>query len=358
MPATPDASAKRNARPTIKDVARLVGVHFTTVSLALRDHPSIPETTKAKIRKAATKLGYVKNPVFAALSHYHMHGRTRAEAPRVALILNHFTTEDDGLFAYQRAILAGARQQAASLGYEMEELRVGPDYIPPADLDAHLKKLGIRGIVLCALSPDQPLIELNWEDFALIKINTSYLLPQADYVSNDQFQEVRIAHQRLRALGYKRIGLAVGRTDEIATDKRHAAGYLIEQATIPPADRVPELLFPFNPTVPLVSKLLGEWVRKNRIDAVLCNWGNIRFMLGQAGLHVPTDIACACLCLMKEGSSLAGIRPDLFSVGKKSISQLVSLLKAEKFGLPDYHSTTYVHSTWQDGDSAPPRLPL
>lgn len=46
---------------TIKDVAREVGVAPSTVSRALKDHPSISEETKERVRKAMDKLGYVPN---------------------------------------------------------------------------------------------------------------------------------------------------------------------------------------------------------------------------------------------------------------------------------------------------------
>lgn len=46
---------------TIKDVAKEVGVAPSTVSRTLKDHPSISEETKEKVRKAMKKLGYVPN---------------------------------------------------------------------------------------------------------------------------------------------------------------------------------------------------------------------------------------------------------------------------------------------------------
>lgn len=46
---------------TIKDVAREVGVAPSTVSRTLKDHPSISNETKEKVRKAMDKLGYVPN---------------------------------------------------------------------------------------------------------------------------------------------------------------------------------------------------------------------------------------------------------------------------------------------------------
>jgi LacI family transcriptional regulator len=44
-------------RPTIRDVAHKTGFHYSTVSLALRDHPRIPDSTRQVIRDAAKAIG-------------------------------------------------------------------------------------------------------------------------------------------------------------------------------------------------------------------------------------------------------------------------------------------------------------
>jgi LacI family transcriptional regulator len=46
---------------TIKDIAREVGVHHTTVSLALRNSPSIKEETRKKVWDKAREMGYRPN---------------------------------------------------------------------------------------------------------------------------------------------------------------------------------------------------------------------------------------------------------------------------------------------------------
>ena len=66
---TPGAPGRR---PTMKDVAALVGVHQTTVSLALRDHPGIPVATREKIREAAARIGYRPDPALDAFNFYRL----------------------------------------------------------------------------------------------------------------------------------------------------------------------------------------------------------------------------------------------------------------------------------------------
>lgn len=49
------------SRATIKDIARRLGVHPSTVSRALKDHPDISEKTKQAVRKMAKELDYRPN---------------------------------------------------------------------------------------------------------------------------------------------------------------------------------------------------------------------------------------------------------------------------------------------------------
>ena len=43
----------------MKQIAEVAGVHPTTVSMALRNHPRIPESTRNQLKKLAEKMGYV-----------------------------------------------------------------------------------------------------------------------------------------------------------------------------------------------------------------------------------------------------------------------------------------------------------
>lgn len=56
-----------NKRPTIKDIAKELGVTATTVSLGLRDDPRLPEKTISKVKEMAKKLNYRPNVQALAL---------------------------------------------------------------------------------------------------------------------------------------------------------------------------------------------------------------------------------------------------------------------------------------------------
>ena len=53
--------------PNIRDVARLAGVSYQTVSRVLNEHPSIRETTKQRVLDVITEIGYRPNQAARAL---------------------------------------------------------------------------------------------------------------------------------------------------------------------------------------------------------------------------------------------------------------------------------------------------
>lgn len=340
---------EHQSRVTIKDVARSAGVHFTTVSLALRHHPSIPNGTRERIEGIAKTIGYAPNPVFGALTHFRVHGRVRATPPRVAYLVNH-QIED---LPHEKAFWNGAKEQAEMLGYELELISVSQSHHDSKSLARYLKGQHITGVIIADFEPGLSELKLDWNDYAIVKINSLHMEPAAANVSNDQRQDVRIAFREMLARGYHRIGLAVSRADEECTRYRHSAGYLIERATVPTKDHIPELLFPHQATSAQVSELIGQWVRKHKVDAVLCNWTSIKDLLAEAGLHVPRDLACACLCLMEGDSGLAGVSPNLHMVGVKAVSLITSQLRQGTTGISEFASSTYIRSRWLDGPSAP-----
>jgi LacI family transcriptional regulator len=342
-------------RPTLKDVAKAAGYHFTTVSLALRGHASIPPETRERIAAVAEKLGYERDPVFSVLSHFHTKGRVRTTAPRIAFLRNFGYDHEGRLLPHMQDIWDGARRQAEVLGYQLEEFVVGVDDHDSHSLEAHLRSSGITGVIIGNFQPGFSDLQLNWRNYAVVKINSGHMEPRATIVTNDQLRDVRLAYQKMAALGYRRIGLAVGRADEDAARQRHSAGYLMEQANLPPEDRIPPLIFPYSYDTPTVSGFMGRWVRRHQIEAVLCNWGNTDRLLAFAGLRVPQDVACACLCITKPFEHLAGIVPNLQLVGERAVSLIGTQLKSGEFGVPEFASVTYVQSSWQDGETAPSR---
>ena len=342
--------------PTIKDIARAAGLHFTTVSMALRGHPHIAVKTRDRIRALADRMGYRRNPVYAALTQHRSGAKQQEQPPKIAFIANR--SPEEGFFraSYRRRFVAGVKEQALALGYDTDVLFLDRPRLNPVQLQDHLKKAGIVGIVIGAFEPQRSELELDWSEFCVVKIDSRHMPPAATFVSNDQMGAVRLAYQRLRGLGYHRVGIAVGAGDEQGTDHLYLSGYYLEQAKLPSEERVEPLIFPMGAVdADQVVPLLRLWIREQRLDAVMCNWTSIRSLLRGAGFDSPSDVACCCLCLTGAISGLAGVRVDMGLVGRRAVSLLIDLIRADRRGIPDCPTHTYIGCTWRDGASAPPR---
>ena len=345
-----------NDRPTIKDVARLAGVHFTTVSMAMRGHPSIPASTRERILAIANRIGYRRNEVFSALTRRRSNFSADYLSPRIAYLANQSPEEGYLKVAHNLLFVEGARRQAEALGYAFDLVFVAPGHHDSVSLERYLKSRSIRGFIIGSFIPGGPGLDVDWNDYAVAKINSHHMAPGVPFVSNDQYGEVRCAFSNLLRLGYQRIGLAVGQLDEQVTDGMHLSGLLLEQAGVAPRNRIPPLLFPSQASTSReVVPLLRSWMLQYKPDAVLCNWATIAEMIREAGFDCPRQVACASLCLSKPNPDVAGIVASLQPVGEQAASLLVSALRAEQRGIPELATSTYVQGAWSDGLTAPPR---
>lgn len=339
--------------PTIKDVARIAGVHFTTVSKALRGNPSIPPETRNRIVGVAQRMGYRRNEIFSALSSQRQRNEPEVFTPRIAYLSNRSPEQGFLQHAHHRQFYESARSQAESLGYRFEVLYVDEGHHNSETLSKYLEENAISGLIIGAFEPSRHSLELDWSRYAVVKIDSGHLPLPVTTVANDQLESVRCAFRELRALGYKRIGLAVGAQDEASSDGRHLSGLLLEQQQLPAQERVKPLFFPLATTYAQAVPLLGSWVRAEKPDAVLCNWDGIDRMLATAGIACPNQVACACLCITEAHPTLAGVKANLDLVGRRVAAHLASLLREDQRGIPEQAATTYVTGTWIPGASAP-----
>ncbi len=343
-------------RPSIKDVARVAGVHFTTVSLALRGHPRIPLETRNRILAIAARVGYRRDDVASALVRHRSNSRVSPQAPVMAYIVNRSPAENLYKTAHQRRMIGGARRQAAAMGYDFELAVVAAGAHTSSSLRRHLRKLGVRGMIIGAFGPGEPDPELDARGLFVVKIDSQHVRPAATLVSNDQMYQVRLAFREMRARGYRRVGLAVGELDERNSDGQHLSAWCLEQSRIAEADRVAPLLFPFQTEgARVATALLRDWIKREAVDAVLCNWVNIARMVRDAGFQMPGQVGCACLSLSQPTAHLAGIVADHELVGRRAASLLENLMRSESPHPSEAPAATYIRGRWHDGASAPPR---
>ncbi|MEO6002055.1 MAG: LacI family DNA-binding transcriptional regulator [Opitutus sp.] len=341
-------------RPTMQDVARAGGVHQTTVSLALRNDPRLPAATRERLRALATKLGYAPDPMLSALNAYRSHSASQKSSVVMAFLAHFHDARELAASHPHRLFLEGARARAQDMGYRLEVFYFGAGPFSSSErLEKILIARGITGLIIGAFAERTAEVVIDWSRFSAVLIESQQLELSLHVVSNHQAIITRTAIRRLHALGYRRIGLAVGEREEIYLKNAFTAGYYVEVAQSPESRRISPCLLS-NGSVEQRVKL-ESWVRRHRLDAVLSNWHVVPQLLKAQGFRIPQDLVVASLDVTPHVGVNAGMRQNHRIVGERAAEQLAILMKTNQRGLVDSPNHTLVEGVWVEGSDVPQR---
>jgi hypothetical protein len=163
--------------------------------------------------------------------------------------------------------------------------------------------------------------------------------------------------QRLRSLGYRRIGLATAREDQMRLAESFGMGVLLEQASLPESECVPPLFFGLN-EVPMLAHLVPQWAAEHHVDVVISNWNELFDVFATAKMRLPEDVAFASLDVPPSMPHIAGVVQNHQLVGQRAMEQLAIMTDSYQRGVPETQTITFIPGYWQDGVTAPARLPV
>ncbi|HVU35125.1 MAG TPA: LacI family DNA-binding transcriptional regulator [Opitutaceae bacterium] len=353
-------------RVTQSEIAHVAGVHNTTVSLALRNCPSIPEATRKRIHAIAEELGYSPDPVLQALIAYR-NGRTPNRRHETLAYVTNWNSRWgwQNVPAHARYHV-GAQRRAAQLGFQLEHFWFGEPGMSPRRFGNMLFHRGVSGVILASHRDDcDALLEMEWPRVTAVKIGCFPHAPALNRVSYDRSGAMRMAMRHIRAAGYTRIGVVMPRAWDDCADQAWSAGFLVEQARGPADERVPILWHGAGrfdgagleeaEGCPVPLPVLDTWLRRHQPEVVLGASGQVRGQLEALGLVVPRDIAYADLFLDGSETGVAGVRERCERVGEVATELLVTQMHQNLRGLPEGAMETLVEGSWTDGESLPVR---
>lgn len=337
--------------PTIRQLASLAGVSRTTVSLALRNHPSLPADTRARIQKMAAAHGYKQDPVVSSLMAQLRTSRAQRSVERIA----YFTTWDtrDGWRkpGNENNYFLGTCERASKLGYEIEHIWAREPGVTTARLSKILYTRAIRGIVLAPFSSPRSHITMDWKHFATAAISHTLVRPLVHRASHGHYNGMFLALRHLRHHGYRRIGFATRLEQSERVGSSWLAALLVYQQSIPESQRVPPLLSPVPTNAIMDVDAFKQWYHVHKPDAVVSNLSNLIDILHGMGLHVPEDVGFASLDLTSKDDPWSGIDQQAMEVGAAALDLVVTQLQNNEFGLPKYPKTVHMDGLWRDGNT-------
>lgn len=338
------------ARPTMRDIARLAGgVHPSTVSLALRNHPGISEATRKRVCAAARKLGYRPDPLLDAFNTHRLEVLPHKAPPIIAFVADFESRAALEKSAQHAALWSGARAAAEMLHCQIELFLIGKNQLSPERLHSILHARGIASLVIGALRPSTTHVAFDWDNYSAVKIESSHLAVPLYTLSSDQRQAARLAFRQLYQGGYRRIGLATSRGADSRQDQLHRAGFFLEQTRSKDAI----IISPLELIEGDSAEVLSCWIRTHAIDAIVSDSIELPAILAGGNIRVPEDVAFAGLDVTGDISRFSGITPDHGRVGGQAVEQVVGLMRINQRGLPATASCTYIPVSWRDGTSSP-----
>jgi DNA-binding LacI/PurR family transcriptional regulator len=335
------------SRPTHvrqQDIALRAGVHITTVSLALRNDPRLPEATRTRIQALAKEMGYAPDPMLSALTVYrnrvkrvHHQGTLAWVCPPLA------KGEREPSFPSYRQ---GAEERCAELGYRMEDFYFSE--LGGPRLSKVLQARNITGLLLPPQAHSRVHLEFDWEHFSSICFGFTLTEPQLHLIANAQYSSARIAVRNLREnYGYRRIGFVTARESDERTDQNFSSGYLSEQRKFEPKNRLPTLVLDCRSMQEEVEEF-GDWYRKHKPDCILYLHETFPELTRRLG--VETEICgLASLSLNTSKGPLAGIYQNDVTIGRKAVDFLIDMIHRNERGIPLQRFQFMIAGAWVDG---------
>ena len=362
------SAAAPRPRVTQLDVARAAGVHSTTVSLALRNSPSLPASTRQRIRTLAEQLGYCPDPALRALVSYRKQLVSTRRTETIAFV-RFAGTPSRYREALEQQSFEGAQHKGVECGYHLEAFTIGASGMTGRRLSSILFHRGVRGVLLAPLdSLCAERLDLDFSHLCVVQIGHVPHGLGVHRVANDPIGDIRLAVRRSLAAGYQRVGLVLPAEWDDLTEQAWSMGFMIEQSRAPASQRIPILVCPSQyrsrpcgPSVPAPAgtvdrEALVNWYERFRPDVILGSSDHVLPALEQLHLRIPSYVAFVDLAREDDDRSLAGVRRSFTRVGEVAMEILVGQLQVNARGLPASSTTTLVDGLWSDGASLPRSL--
>ena len=268
-------------RVTLKNIAEVLGLSYSTVSRALNNNPHVNQKTKAQILKVAEEMGYRPN-LFAK-------GLVKRKSNILGVLVYDFRNTFYGDFT--RII----QDMAEEAGYIVIQANTDDKPEKTELLVNSMMSIGVDGMIFGSVRSDDVIVKnLIKEGFPVVLANRRLDENIGDYVIIDNQYGAYMAVNHLIHLRRRRIGMIKG-PEETSTGKERFLGYMkaLKDNGLEPDE---DLIKPGTYT----QESGHQWARRmmrqqHPPDAIFC--GDDEIALGviraveELGLSVPKDVA-------------------------------------------------------------------
>ena len=339
-------------RITLKMIATKAGVHITTVSMALRDHPGLAEATRHRIKAIAAEMGYTRDPLLSALVAYRTTNRPAVEQGVIAWV-DVWTTPKGARDEFPE-LWQGAFENARKLGWRLEEFRPLHEGISLPQFSRILRARGIEGLIIPPL-PTSGLteIELEWPWFSAVTTSHTLMAPRLHSIVTNQGRNMRTICDKIYSLGYRKPGLVLAFSDHPTVTRNWFRSYVgLQYCVSNPTDMIP----PLEPSQFDAAEFMA-WFDRYRPDAlVVLNPSLYITVLKAAKIKIPEDIVIGVPRPSDESRGSLYQIPEVnwsinecwAEIGQHTVNILVGMLHRGEKGVPKVPMTISVDGVLLD----------
>ncbi len=335
----------KSPAPTVRSIARTLGLSHTTVSDALRGKGRVDPATVARVEKAAREAGYRRNPLAAAVMSELRRSRGATFRGVLAAVDLLEPQRRDPHGAFHGELMQGGRARAATLGFKLEEFVVGVGGMTVSRLDSILQSRGIHGVLLLPswYAPDWS--GLDWSRYAAVYTDYVIERPPLHCVCCNHYRSMVAVLARLFERGYRRPGLYIERGRDDRTHRRFSAAFRSFQESEPGLEVVPMLLTETEPR----KKEFVTWYRRYQPDVVIGHFTEAIEWMEECGAVVPETGAFVSLNLLYKTRPCAGLDQQPRELGARAAELLIAQLQRNERGVPEWPTTTTIPARWVEG---------
>lgn len=340
------------ATPTLRTLAKTLGLSRTTVSDALRGSPRVKAETLRKVQEAAKAAGYERNPLTGAVMSLLRRSRGQQFRGVLGVLEMALPGRPPHVVRYGNTLLKGISDRAAELGFKVERFEIGPAGVRLERLDTILHTRGIQALVLLPASGFPDFSPLSWSRYSGVYIDYFIDRPALHCVCSDHYRSMVSLLHELHARGYRRPGLFM----EIALDERlqfrWEGAFLALQKYLPDITEVPPLR-----AATITRKDFDRWFAKHEPDVVLGHYPEVIGWMKAAGAKLPKTHAFVCLnSLRAEEGECAALDLQTGELGGRAAELVIAQLLHNEFGIPERPSLTTIPAKLLEGSTLRPRV--
>ena len=267
--------------PSVRKIAKELGVSVATVSRAMNNHPDVSVITRQRVLEAAQQMGYAPSV-------------RKQQSNVIGLVYPGAAVRAD-YGGFESMMLAGILRGANERGYDLTIINLRRDKDAVETYTQFFHRKGVRGVLIRALDATPNLVsEIAADGVPHVVIADRSEDRAVNYIDSESRSTSREAVEHLLSLGHDRIALGIHNVlDSDHRDRRTGYEEALTKAGIP----IDERLIVTAPGSPEGGAIILNHLLSLDLPPTAIYFTNPLSTVGamhrclQLGLHVPDDLS-------------------------------------------------------------------